>query len=88
MPLYFFDIEDNGETSHDIFGIELANLYEARDQALSLLPDLARDHAVEEKRRIITAVVRCQEGRERYRTTLTVNGEWIEAPEYPEPAND
>lgn len=86
--MYFFDIEDNGEASRDIFGVELANLYEARDQALSLLPNLARDHAADGEYRMITAVVRCHEGRERYRTTLTVNGEWIEAPDYPEPAND
>ncbi len=88
MPTYFFDIEDAGQASPDIFGTELADLYEARDQALALLPDLARDHAIDGEHRVITAVVRCHEGRERYRTTLTVKGEWIEAPDYPEAVND
>ena len=88
MPMYFFDIDDSGEISRDVFGIELRDLYEARDQALSLLPDIARDHAVDAEHRTITAVVRCHEGRERYRTTLIVQGEWIEAPDYPEAVDD
>ena len=88
MPVFFFDIEEEGKASSDVFGIELANLYEARDQALSLLPDLARDHAVDEEHRTVTAIVRCQEGRMRYRITLTITGEWIEEPEYPKSVED
>ncbi len=88
VPMYYFDIDENGESSRDMFGVELANLYEARDQALSLLPDLASDRAVNGEHRTITAVVRCYEGRQRYRTTLTVDGEWIEPPDYPEAVND
>ena len=84
MPMYFFDVQDGGAALRDMFGEELADLYEARDQALSLLPDLARDHAIHKENRTITAVVRCSAGRERYRTTLTVRGGWIDPPEYPE----
>lgn len=45
MPRYFFDIID-GERLHDEAGIELANLAEARGQAMialagALMPDVA-----------------------------------------------
>ena len=42
MPRYYFDIIDNGVMSRDEFGVELASFEEARDQAQSLLPDIAR----------------------------------------------
>ncbi len=81
MPLYFFDIYDNDELVTDEVGVELESLHEAREQALTLLPDLAREEMPDGDRRDFTAVVRCHERRIRYRTTLSIRGEWTEPPD-------
>ena len=80
MPLFFFDIDDDGTLDRDEFGVELKSLEEARDQAIALLPDIARDQATDSEHRTITAVVRCHLGHVRYRTSLTINGGWVEPP--------
>ena len=43
MPLYYFDIIDDGTMHRDEFGADLPGFEEARQQAQSLLPDIARD---------------------------------------------
>ena len=42
MPLYYFDIIDNGVLCRDEVGTELANFDEAREHAQALLPHMAR----------------------------------------------
>ncbi len=43
VPEYSFDITDAGDTIRDEHGIDLADESDARDQAISLLPEIARD---------------------------------------------
>ena len=43
MPTYFFDITDGGNVTSDQFGVDLENDDEAREQAIALLPSIARD---------------------------------------------
>lgn len=80
MPLFFFDVEFNGKLDRDPFGIELKSLEEARSQAIGLLPEIALDEKAEGEHRTITAMVRCHLGHIRYRTTLTIDGGWVEPP--------
>ena len=83
MPLFYFDIYDDGKLARDEFGVELDSLYEAREQAIALLPDLARDGLPDGDSHDFTAVVRCTGGRVRYEATLSFRGNWVEAPTYP-----
>lgn len=80
MPLYYFDLFDGDELVRDEFGVELDSLYEAREQAIALLPDLARDELPESENYEFVAIVRCREGRVRYRATLSLRGGWVEPP--------
>jgi len=43
MPLSFFDVYDNDKLVTDDISVELGSLTKVRKQALSLLPDIARD---------------------------------------------
>ena len=76
MPLYFFDVIDDEVISRDEFGIELAGLDEARDQAIVLLPDIARDELPGGERRVFACWVRDDRDRVVYRGSLTYQGEW------------
>ena len=82
MPLYYFDVADNGALVTDDFGVELDDLYEAREQAIALLPDMARNEMPDGDRHEFSAVVRCSGGRVRYEAKLVFEGRWIEPPTY------
>lgn len=50
MPLFYSDLYDGEKLVRDDFGVELDDLHEAREQAIALLPDLARDDVPEGER--------------------------------------
>lgn len=81
MPLFFFDVCDNGTLERDEFGVELDSLDEARNQAIALLPEIAREETADGEHRTITATVRCHRGHVRYRTSLTIDGGWVATPD-------
>ena len=68
MPLYFFDVIDNGVLNREGF-------HEARDQAIVLLPDIARDELPDGERHTFACWVRDERDRVIYRGTLTYEGE-------------
>lgn len=76
MPLFFFDVYDNGRLSTDDHGVECSGLAEARDQAVALLPDLARDELPDGDTHSFVCEVRRADGMRCYRATLTFNGIW------------
>lgn len=76
MPLFYFDIYDNGRLSADDSGVECADLAEARDQAVALLPDLARDELPDGETHSFACVVRRGDGARCYRATLAFEGAW------------
>ena len=76
MPLYFFDVFDNGVVVTDEFGIELDNVLEARHQAIAILPDMARNELPDGDQHEFKAVVRDQGGHALYVAKLTYCGEW------------
>lgn len=43
MPLFYFDIYENGVLAADEFGDEHDSFEDARAQAITILPDMARD---------------------------------------------
>ncbi len=74
MPRYFFDISDAKGFHRDEFGNEFVSLDEARDQAQSLLPDIAREELPDGELHQITCEVRDDTGRIVYRGKLTYEG--------------
>ena len=74
MPLYFFDIIDNGAVNRDEFGIQLASFEEARDQAQVLLPDIARTELPGRDQHTVVCEVREEMRGLVYRGSLTYQG--------------
>ena len=70
MPRFFFDIIDGASLARDDFGIELDDLDEARDQAVAILPDLARDALPDGDVHDFTCEVRNEAGRIVFRAKL------------------
>jgi citrate lyase beta subunit len=60
MPLYFFDVTDNGRGLPDTEGTELADLEAARQEALATLGEIARDKLPDGDRREF--VIRIRDG--------------------------
>ena len=74
MATYFFDITDGKGFHRDDFGGEFASFEEARDQAQSLLPDIAREELPDGELHQIACEVRDDTGRIVYRGKLTYEG--------------
>jgi hypothetical protein len=74
---YFFDIHD-GTTQFDEVGSECATLEDARELAVRLLPDLARDEAFKgSDRHAHTVLVTDEDHRPVYTATLSLTGVWL-----------
>ena len=74
MPRFFFDVHNAIGSHRDDFGDEFATFEEARDQAQSLLPDIAREELPDGELHVITCDVRDDTGRVVYRGKLTFEG--------------
>lgn len=70
MPLYFFDLCDGDNHTIDDFGIEFDRLEEARNYAVSLLPDIAREELPDGPRRNFICNVRNNAGNIVYEAVL------------------
>ena len=76
MTVFYFDVYDNGRLSRDDHGFDLDTAAEARNQAVSLLPNLARDQLSDGDHHSFVCVVRNAGGVALYRASLTFEGRW------------
>jgi hypothetical protein len=76
MPRYFFDVTNGGHLTRDDHGIELVDDEEARDQAIALLPDIARDELPDGDEHEFVAAARNETGEVVYEANLTLHGRW------------
>ena len=76
MPCYFFDLDDGERQTRDQDGLELRGPWEARDMALAVLPDIARDVIPRGDRRNIVSSVRDERGEVMYTARLSLAAEW------------
>ncbi len=74
MPRYYFDVYDAKGFHCDHIGDEMRDFEEARQQAQSLLPDLARDELPDGELHTVACEVRDGSGRIVYRGRLTYEG--------------
>lgn len=77
MPRFFFDIDDGERRTTDSEGLELADLSAARDTAVSILPDLAREELPDGDRRVFVCQVRDDKGTVLFVATLSLVAEWV-----------
>jgi hypothetical protein len=76
VPTYFFDISNAGAVTRDEFGVELASDDEARQQAIALLPDIARDEFPDGDQHEIVAAARTDRDELVYEASLALQGKW------------
>ena len=78
MPVFYFDVYDNELLTRDEWGVEIDDLREARDQAIAILPEMARDVLPDSETYVFMAEVRSEDGHICYRAKLTFEGTWID----------
>ncbi|WP_024350990.1 DUF6894 family protein [Aurantimonas coralicida] len=77
MPLYFFDVLDQGEFSEDDVGIECRSLEDVRKTAIDALPDIAKSVVPRDDHRTISVTVRDETGTSIFRASLTLDAGWL-----------
>ncbi len=75
MPTFYVDFRDGDKFHRDEEGSELAGFEQARDEAIGMLPQFAKDELPDGEHREFIATVRDAEERELYRATLAFHGE-------------
>ena len=78
MPRFFFDIRDADGFHRDEAGDEFESFQEARDQAQSLLPDIARAELPDGELHEIMCEVRSDANRIVYRAKLTLRAGMVD----------
>jgi hypothetical protein len=76
MPRFFFDIQDGGLTVDDV-GTEFPNVHAARDAAIRVLPDIARDYIAPHADREISVLMRNEAGQEVFKASFSLRAEWL-----------
>ena len=80
MPRFFFDIINADKLTRDDFGADMSGIEEARDQAISLLPDIARDDLPDGDVHDFVCEVRSETGRIVYRARLMLRAGTVDEP--------
>ena len=79
MPMFFFETFD-GEVSHfDRDGLDCPSKEHARREALSAIPDMARDTILNGDFRVFRSLVRDACGTVVYEASMTFVGRWPDA---------
>lgn len=76
MPSFFFDIRDGILTTDDV-GSEFPNAHAARDAAIRVLPDIARDHIGASESREVAVLMRNEAGQNLFTASLTLTAKWL-----------
>ena len=76
MPRYFIDVTDAGKQTRDEHGADFADDQEARDQAVALLPHMAKEELPDGDRHEFVATVRNAAGDVVYEASLALYGRW------------
>jgi hypothetical protein len=80
MPRYFFDIDDGEIVTEDDEGLEVDGLAMARDRAIAVLPNIARDVLPDGDRRTFIVTVRNTDGANVFQATLVFEARWLVPP--------
>jgi hypothetical protein len=78
MARYYFDIENGGRAIKDNEGMELSDLKAARDAAISVLPDIAREELPDGANHDFMAWVRDASGRIVFKASLLLRSEYVD----------
>jgi len=78
MPRYYFDIDDGEHRTYDETGHEFIGREAAREQAIAVLPNIARDMLLNGDRRDFVSYVRDETGNLIFTATLSLTARWLD----------
>ena len=76
MPLFFFDITDGGLVLDDV-GTEFPDAHAARDAAIKVLPEVARDEIGGGQSWEISVLMRDEADKALFTAALTLTAKWL-----------
>ena len=76
MPRFFFDFADD-KVLPDELGTEFSDAHAARDAAITVLPDIARDEIGTGDSRGVLVLMREEKGRALFAAALTLSAKWL-----------
>jgi hypothetical protein len=79
VPHFFFDIDDGEHVTRDDVGLHYPDAEMAKDQAVSTLPDVARDVMPDGAKRDFIVTMRNDGGTPIFRASLSLRTEWLKA---------
>ncbi|UVK46728.1 hypothetical protein BPNPMPFG_002433 [Mesorhizobium sp. AR07] len=77
MSKYFFDVYDGAKIVIDDTGIACKSLLDVGDQAVTVLPDIAREELPDGPNRVFRVKVRHEEGHFVFRASLALASAWL-----------
>lgn len=77
MPRYFFDTEDNGTLTVDEEGLELPSDKAVRDEAIRVLPEIAKDQLPDGPQHSFWVKVRDDSGAYVFEASLELKSSWL-----------
>lgn len=77
MPTFFLDLYDDDHFTRDPLGLDIKDREAVRKEAISALPDMARDVLPDGDRRVFSVDVRTEAGEVIYTATLSLIGRWL-----------
>ena len=77
MPKYFLDLYDGNQFTRDPHGLDIEDHETARQEAIGVLPDMARDVLPDGDRRDFSVDLRTESGEVIYTATLSLIGRWL-----------
>ena len=77
MSRFYFDIFDGEDEVRDIVGVDCDTPQQVREEAVSALPDMARDELPNGPDRTFWVKVRDAAGRKVFEASLVLTSKWI-----------
>jgi hypothetical protein len=77
VPHFFFDINDGEHVTFDDVGLDFSDAARAKDNAVSTLPDVARDVMPDGAKRDFIVTMRDGSGTSIFRASLSLRTEWL-----------
>lgn len=71
MPMFFFDLEQDGKVESDEVGTDLPDMQAARNEAIETLVEIAKDFLPSDgPRKVLAVIIRDKAGKQLHRSEL------------------
>ena len=86
LKRYFFDVDDGDGLEIDRIGLLCESLQAVREEAIKVLPDIAKEVMPDGDRRVLRTIVRDEGGRSIFEASLALDAHWLPFASDPQPS--